>query len=253
MNVLIVNDDGIDCEGIQVLANRMSLEHNVYILAPDSNRSGVSHYINMFRANAINRKKEGQWCCSGFPADCTCIGLKSGLFGVDFDVVLSGINRGANMGTDIVYSGTCAGARQAVFCGVPGIALSIDPVDYKKAEAEGYKYYALADFAAKNINTLMGLAKLQPPRMFVNVNGASLDSYKGVKISKSLCIRNYNDSFGLTGDDGHLISNFFPGKISGEYEIDSDAQIVRDGYICVNQVYADPVCNEVMDGISFKL
>lgn len=253
MNILLVNDDGIDCGGIQVLAERMSKEHNVFVLAPDVNRSAVSHYITMFKPNILKNCSEKQWCCSGYPADCTCVGLKSKLFGVDFDVVLSGINRGANLGTDIVYSGTCAGARQAIFSGVPGIALSIDPIDYNKAEIEGYKYGALADFVAKNLETLISLTRLSPPRMFVNVNGASLDKYKGVKFGKSLCIRQYNDSFNVTEENGTFVSHFFPGESVAEYECDSDVNIVRNGYICVNQIYADPVCNEVVDGISFKL
>ena len=253
MNILIVNDDGIECEGIQVLAKRLEKDHNVYVLAPDSNRSAVSHYITMFKPNTLKNCCDNKWCCSGYPADCTCVGLESNLFGVKFDVVLSGINRGANLGTDIVYSGTCAGARQAIFNGVPGIALSIDPIDYNKAEIEGYKYDALADFVAKNLTTLISLTKLTSPRMFVNVNGASLDSYKGVKFGKSLCLREYNDSFTVKEDNGIFVAHFFPGEAGATYEKDSDVQIVRDGFICINQIYADPVCNEVVDGITFKL
>ena len=253
MNILIVNDDGIECEGIQILANRLATEHTVCVLAPDVNRSAVSHYITMYNSNTLKNYKTNQWCCSGYPADCTCVGLESELFGVKFDVVLSGINKGANLGTDIIYSGTCAGARQAVFSGVPGIALSIDPIDYEKVEREGYKYDALADFVAKNLNTLISLTNVNEPRMFVNVNGASIDKYKGVKIGKSLCTRRYHDTFKVVDENGVLVSHFFPGRVNAEYAEESDVEIVKDGYICVNQIYADPVCNEVVDGITFKL
>ena len=253
MNILIVNDDGIESDGIQILAERLQKKHKVCVLAPDVNRSAVSHYITMFRPNTLKKYKENQYCISGFPADCTCVGLESDLFGVKFDVVLSGINKGANLGTDIVYSGTCAGARQAVFSRVPGIALSIDPIDYERAEREGYKYKALADFVAKNLETLISLSKTDEPRMFVNVNGASVNKYKGVKFGKSLCVRQYNDKFNVEEKDGVYISHFFPGRVCQDYGKESDVQIVHDGYICVNQIYADPVCNEVVDGISFKL
>lgn len=255
MNILIVNDDGINCKGIHVLADRLSEKHNVYVLAPDKDCSAVSHHISIFKnKNTVLKKYENnQWGCSGYPADCTFIGLESNFFKVKFDVVLSGINRGANLGTDIVYSGTCAGARQAVFNGVPGIALSIDIEDYSETKDEDVKYDAMADFVEKNLETLISFARITEPRMFVNVNGGSLDSYKGVKFGKSLSLRRYDDSFEILGQGDVLSSRFCPGKNLTICNNDSDLDVVRNGYICINQIYADPVANEVVDGITFKL
>ena len=84
------------------------------------------------------------------------------------------------MGTDIVYSGTCAVARQGVLSGVPSVAVSLDPVSWDTIDKEGFKFEALADFTAKNIEKLLGLAKTTPPRAFVNINALSIDSYQGV-------------------------------------------------------------------------
>ena len=249
MNILIVNDDGFQSEGLQVLAKRLSEEHKVYVLAPDSNRSAVSHHYSVFNSNTIKKYAENQWACSGFPADCTSIALTSNLFDIKFDVCISGINDGPNLGTDIVYSGTCAGARQAVFDNVPGIALSVDPVDYSKP----VKYQAMADFAAKNLETLIKLSNVSNPRIFVNVNAASLDSYKGVKFGDELCVRIYKDKINVIQEDGALKSHIVPGHGVDEYSSTCDYSIIRQGYVCVSRIYADPVCTDVLEALSFKL
>lgn len=249
MNILLVNDDGIQSEGIQVLYKRLSKEHKVFVLAPDSNRSAVSHHISIFNKNTIKSYCENQWTCSGFPADCANIGLTSDLFDVKFDVCLSGINAGPNLGTDIVYSGTCAGARQAILNKIPGIALSLDPIDWSKP----IKYEAMADFAAKNLDTLISLVSLDAPRIFVNVNAASLDSYKGVKTGEELCIRNYKDRIKIEDKGEFKESHLLPITGNDTYSQTCDHSIIRDGYICVNRVYADPVCSQVLEGLAFKL
>lgn len=249
MNILIVNDDGIQSEGLQILVKRLSEEHKVYVLAPDSNRSAVSHHYSVFSPTTIKKYAENQWACSGFPSDCANIAITSNLFDVKFDVCLSGINDGPNLGTDIVYSGTCAGARQAVFDKVPGIALSVDPIDYIKP----CKYQAMADFAAKNLEALIKLTNTEGPRIFVNVNAASLDSYKGVKFGNELCARVYKDKINVVEEDGFLKSHIIPGRGVDEYSPTCDYNIIRQGYVCVSRIYADPVSTDVLEGVSFKL
>lgn len=249
MNVLLTNDDGIESRGIKVLADRLSKDHNVYVLAPESNRSAVSHHISMMVPTSIKKHSERWYSCSGYPSDCACIGLTSDLFDVKFDVLISGINAGCNLGTDIVYSGTCGAARQGIFDGVPSIALSLDPIDWAKP----FKYEALADFAAKNLEALMTLANLKKPRIFVNVNGASLDSYKGVVFGNEICVRNYNDKITIKRTDEGIKSNMEFGTNSEEYSEKCDTTIVHNGYVCVNRIYADPVCADIVDGVTFKL
>ncbi|MCR5189461.1 MAG: 5'/3'-nucleotidase SurE [Treponema sp.] len=249
MNILLVNDDGIQSDGIQVLYKRLSKEHQVFVLAPDSNRSAVSHHISIFNKNILKKYDENQWTCSGFPADCASIGLTSDLFDIKFDVCISGINAGPNLGTDIVYSGTCAGARQAILNKIPGIALSVDPLDWSKP----IKYEAMADFAAKNLENLMKLVSLEAPRIFVNVNAASLDSYKGVKLGEELCVRNYMDKIKIENKVDYSESHLLPGGGNETYSPTCDHSIIREGYICVNRVYAEPVCAQVLEGIAFKL
>lgn len=255
MNLLLSNDDGYQSEGIKVLAKRLSEKHNVYIIAPESNRSAVSHCISMFRGLKIIKIDEKIWACSGYPSDCVSAGIIGNLIDVKIDAVISGINHGANMGTDIIYSGTCGAARQGVLLGVPSVALSVDCINSEQLKRGDFKFEALADFAAKNLETLISLAKTDFPRIFVNVNADSLDEYKGVKFNDSLCRRHYNDSMKIskceTSDEYDSV--FHCGKQVTDSSSNGDYSTVAGGYISVTRVYADPVPADVVDGVSFSL
>ena len=255
MKILLANDDGITAKGIQVLYERLiqDSENEVYVIAPDSNRSAVSHHITMLNGYLLKEYKKNQWSVTGYPVDCACLGITGDFFDFKFDLVISGINQGANMGTDIVYSGTCAAARQAVLSGVPGIALSVNPDVWDEEHIKNMKYEALADFAAKNLKELAALAKTEPPRLFVNVNAGSFDSYKGVKYCRELCIRDYGDTLHVEKGEGDMKVSFVPGGNFPKLDENCDAYVVKQGYIAVSRVYADPIAAETVDGMQFKL
>lgn len=250
MNILITNDDGFDAAGIKTLASRLAQEHTVFIVAPAGNRSAASHIISMHKNLEIKKIADSVWSCSGYPADCVLTALKSPLLPVKPDCILSGINAGANMGTDIIYSGTCAAARQGVLDGIPSVALSLYDADEK------YEHFnSLADFAAKNLKTLISLSSVQDGGCFVNVNALSLPLYKGVKIASSLCVREYGDIITLSQkDDGY--DSFFHGGIPCTAKAkDSDNDICMDGFVSVSLVQASPVLAErkTTKEISFTL
>lgn len=262
MNLLITNDDGYEGIGLRILARTLMKKHNVYIIAPDSNRSAVSQHITMFSQLKVRKVetedfKDNMWLCSGYPADCVGVGLTSNLLDVKFDAVVSGINIGANMGTDIIYSGTCGAARQAVLTGIPAIAVSLDPIDWGKAEREGFKFEALAEFICNNVEKLAPLCSLSKPRTFVNVNAASLDSYKGYVFTDDLCLRNYHDSINLVenpDEKGSLISEFKPGEGGNTVSPETgDFYNVQKGFISISVVYADPLCTAAVSGLKLDL
>ncbi len=253
MNLLLSNDDGFSSEGLTILAKKLSQKHKIFIIAPDSNRSAVSHHISMYNHTQMVKLDENIWSCSGFPVDCVFIGLESNVLGVKIDGVVSGINRGANMGTDIIYSGTCAVARQAVVSGIPAVAVSLDPVSWKTVDKDGLKYDALAEFTANNIEKLLGLAKIDPPRAFVNINALSVDSYKGVKFTDKPCVRQYGDKTIVVHDkDDKYHSEFVMGNNQTELLSDTDYGICRDEYIAISLVYADPIFVELPKIVDYK-
>ena len=243
MNLLLTNDDGYNERGLMILASELRKEHNVFILAPEANRSAVSHCITMTKPLTLKKMADNEYTCSGFPADCAIIGLKSNLF-PKIDALISGINYGANIGTDVIYSGTCAAARQAVIYGVPGIALSVefrDSVSGIMPKKADYKFDAMAKFARENLSELMKMAATTYPYLFVNCNGLSIDSYKGMKEAKEISVRHYGDYIKLDGPEYNIRSIFYPGQTKTLGSEESDYAITNDGYVSVSRIYAEPV------------
>ena len=254
MNLLLCNDDGFDSEGIKVLAKKLSQKHKVYIVAPDSNRSAVSHHITMFKENALIKLDDNLYSCSGFPVDCVFTGIESSLFGVKIDAVISGINRGANMGTDIIYSGTCAVARQGVLSGLPSVAFSLQSSEAEDNWEDHFNFEPIADFALNNLEKLLSLARTEPPRAFVNVNALSRDSYEGAVITNKLCVREYNDKvISIHDKDDKYHTEFIMGHNQTPVIPDTDYGICMSGRIAVTVVYADPVCPNLVDDMQFSL
>jgi len=136
MEFLISNDDGIEARGIRVLADCMRELGGVTIVAPDKNRSGASNSLTLDAPVRINALEDGVFRVSGTPTDCVHIAL-TGLLDEDPDIVVSGINAGANLGDDVIYSGTVAAAMEGRFLGYPALALSLvyddRPLHYETA------------------------------------------------------------------------------------------------------------------------
>lgn len=122
MNILITNDDGWDAAGIAALLDVAQEFGSCTILAPANEQSGVSHQISLWRPMQLLQQSEAVWSLDGTPADCVRVALTQ--FETPFDLVLSGINNGGNLGSDVYVSGTVAAAREAALFGLPAIAIS---------------------------------------------------------------------------------------------------------------------------------
>lgn len=136
MNVLISNDDGYLAEGIAILARVASEFANVRVVAPERDRSGVSNSLTLDRPLQLKQAQNGFCYVNGTPTDCIHVG-QFALPDFKPDVVFSGINRGANMGDDTLYSGTVAAATEAYLMGMPAVAFSLN-------DASG-RYWATAE------------------------------------------------------------------------------------------------------------
>lgn len=124
MRVLLTNDDGIESPGLRELGRALGAGHEVWIVAPEGNRSGSSHSITLGNPAKFRRVAEREYASGGTPADCVLYAIL-GVVPEQIDIVLSGVNLGPNLGTDIVYSGTAAAARQGAFMRTPSVALSL--------------------------------------------------------------------------------------------------------------------------------
>lgn len=122
MRLLLTNDDGIHAPGLEVLARVAARFGEVTVVAPDTERSGVSHAITLFKPLRLRTVREGWTVCDGTPTDCVYLALHQ--MGLRPDLVLSGINPGPNLGHDTLYSGTVSAALEGAHWGVPSLAIS---------------------------------------------------------------------------------------------------------------------------------
>ena len=169
MNILLTNDDGVHAPGIRILAETLSSIANVIIVAPLEERSTTGHTLTIDHTLRLVELDENVFGCSGFPADCALMGIAH-VFksqGKKIDIVISGINRGANLGQDMFYSGTVAAAREAVFRNIPAIAVS-SCMDFRITEKNNLFYYTASNFI-KNLVEYK-VSEFIPPMTLLNVN-----------------------------------------------------------------------------------
>lgn len=232
MNILLTNDDGFASEGIKALASSLGARHDVMTLAPDSERSGMSHAMSLRHPLKIRKLGDREYSCSGTPADCVILASHGAIPFVP-DIIVSGINRGPNLGTDLVYSGTAAAARQAAINGIPGIAVSL-------ATYTGpFRYEALARLVAERLDYFVSL---WTPDVFININAPDAPQdhrYEVVEAAPSRRI--YRDTIKFfEGPDGYSYCFFMDGKIDTHQETGSDEDVVTRGFASVTRVMAYP-------------
>jgi 5'-nucleotidase len=237
MRILVTNDDGIDAEGLDVLVSYLKAkrekgaDHEIIVIAPESERSGVSHAMTLRRPTKVRKLTEGTYTCSGTPADCVIVaGL--GILKWKPDLVISGINKGPNLGTDIIYSGTCGAARQAALVGIPAIAVSCaqyhPPLDYRSCAA----------FVANNLEQLLAAWKEDT---FININGPS-SADENLPARWTIPGRNkyYDNLKCFDGADGYTYCFLAEGRSERTFDLKSDHQAITEGHIALSLVNIHP-------------
>jgi len=124
LRILLSNDDGYQADGLATLAVSLSDLAEIVIVAPDRNQSGASHSLTLNTPLRVERTRDGMYSVNGTPTDCVHLAL-TGLLDEEPDMVIAGINHGANLGDDVLYSGTLAAAAEGLFLGLPAIAVSL--------------------------------------------------------------------------------------------------------------------------------
>ncbi len=163
--ILITNDDGINSPALKIMGEKLSIFGDIYIIVPERERSGGSHAITLHKPLRINEinwslEKVKVWSTNGNPADCVLLGLYA-VLAQKPDLVISGINRGYNLGNDIIYSGTVSGAREASLNGIPAIAISV----YQDGKEEDFK--KATDLLIRLLDKFL---KIIPEGTFLNIN-----------------------------------------------------------------------------------
>jgi 5'-nucleotidase len=241
MKLLISNDDGVFALGIRTLANTLAeAGHEVTVVCPDRERSATGHGLTLHQpiraeiVESIFHPKIKAWACDGTPSDCVKLALWA-LMDSPPDLVLSGINHGANLGTEILYSGTVSAAMEGVIEGIPSVAFSLASHTVKE-------FQAAADFAKILVTRLA--EKPLADLMLLNVNIPPVQSEKiaGVKITRQ-GVRRYVDVFNQRIDPRGKTYYWLTGEVLEDVEppetlelpknVPIDVHAIRDNYISI--------------------
>ena len=243
MKALLSNDDGYLSPGLAE-SYRICQKHftHIDVIAPDRNCSGVSSSLTLRHPIYTHKHSNGFVSVEGTPTDCVHIGLL-GVFETDFDIVVSGINLGANLGDDVVYSGTVAAAIEGRFLGFPSIAVSItsaNPQHYENVE------YVL--------DTLINQLKQHslPKHIILNVNipDIALSELKGIMITR-LSFRNQADRLEKIIDKSGQAAYWIgpPGEIA-DNSIDTDSYAIENQYASVTPIHIDLTEHGLIESVS---
>ena len=176
MQILVSNDDGVKAPGLEALAEELKCIAKVQVIAPDRDKSAASNALTLDKPLSSYVHPNGYISIDGTPTDCVNLGV-AGIFGVIPEVVVSGINAGANLGDDVLYSGTVAAAMDGRTLGLPGIAISM--------AAAHPSHFASGAAIAKNLILKLTSLKVAPRTMLnVNVPDLPLAEIKGIHVTR---------------------------------------------------------------------
>ncbi|MEG6615591.1 5'/3'-nucleotidase SurE [Peptococcaceae bacterium 1198_IL3148] len=235
MRFLVSNDDGIQAPGINALRKALEQIGDVTVVAPDRERSATGHGITVYRplrAKKVEYQNSNSigYAVDGTPADCVKLGLET-LLKAPPDLVISGINLGPNLGTDVLYSGTVSAAYEGVINGVPAIAVSLNTWTNPNF-----------DMAAKFIMEYVPhvLKHKLPQGILLNINVPHIEEPKGVRITR-LGNRRYINVFDKRTDPRGRTYYWMAGEPENLDENDptTDANAVKEGYVAVTPIEID--------------
>ncbi len=230
---MISNDDGYDAQGIQALIARLEQDdHNLFVVAPATQQSAKSHSITLFSTLQCQRVRANHYKISGTPADCVLIAEKLLFKDERIDLVISGINKGQNIGEDIYYSGTVAAAREGSFHGYKAIAIS-------QMGFEATDFSLAAEFVAQALKN--GLVDFILEKEFLNINVPLIarEELQGVAVT-CLGHREFvGFSKGKLREDGTIEFNFGVEDIVYRHDPGSDIEAVHQHKISITPIFAN--------------
>ncbi len=255
INILISNDDGIFALGVRTLANTLALTgYNITVVCPDRERSATGHGLTLhrpIRADIVEDffdPKITAWSCSGTPSDCVKLALST-LVDTRPDFIVSGINHGSNLGTDVLYSGTVSAAMEGIIEGIPSVAMSL-------ASFSSREFQPGADFACRLIQQLKEHPLPESTLLNVNIPPVAADAIAGVMLTRQ-GLRRYVENFEKRVDPrgksyywlaGELVTEIEqPNHIHLPAEIPTDVQAIQHNYITLT-----PLQYNLTDVASFE-
>lgn len=249
MRILVCNDDGISSKGIIELAKSMSRIGEVVVAAPDEERSAIGHAITLHKPLRIEPVKLHDvdieaYSVDGTPADCVKIGVDV-IMKRKVDLVISGINRGPNLGTDVLYSGTVSAAIEGCILGIPSVAISL--VSYK---SDDFSY--AGEVAVEVAQKLLEHGLPKGALLNVNVPAVPKEEIRGIKVAR-LGIRRYAETYIKRLDPRGRPYYWLTGEAidtsQEDMQLDTDIFAVKENYVAVTPIHLDLTLYSFMDAV----
>lgn len=245
MHILLSNDDGYESPGIRCLATTLSRQAKVTVVAPDRNRSGASNSLTLEHPIRAHTLSDGVVRVDGTPTDCVHLAI-TGLLAKEPDIVVSGINAGANLGDDVLYSGTVAAAMEGRFLGLPAIAVSLvgeNPRHYESA----------AQVVSRLLSNLSELPLPSDTILNVNVPDRPYTDLAGFKTTR-LGHRHKSEPV-IKAKDPRGRDMYWVGPPGGEREEGegTDFYAIRQGYVSVTPLKVDLTRHDTLDELHYWL
>ncbi|MFQ5735416.1 MAG: 5'/3'-nucleotidase SurE [Thermodesulfobacteriota bacterium] len=227
--ILVSNDDGIRSEGLTRLASALRRLGEVYVVAPDRERSAASHSLTLHRPLRVHELAPRMYAVDGTPTDCVTLAV-NGIMPVRPDIIVSGINRGGNLGEDVSYSGTVSVAMEGTLLGIPSIAISL-------VGRDGFDFKASAAFASRLVRHVF--RKGLPQDTLLNVNVPDAKVIKGYRIT-TLGKRFFSDVVVEKLDPRGKKYYWIGGDmVRWEGGKDADFQAIKDRCISITPIHLD--------------
>jgi len=238
VRILLTNDDGIHAPGLDVLeAIARQFSDDIWIIAPAEEQSGAGHSLTLGRPVRLRQHGERRFAVSGTPTDAVMMALRKIMPGKP-DVILSGVNRGANLGDDVTYSGTVSAAIEGALAGIPSIALS--QVYEKEGMGDAVPFGAAEAWGAKVIGPLLDAPFA--PRTVINVNFPAIEAeaVQGIRVVRQ-GFHDYARGSVVEGTDPRGYQYFWFGLHGIEHTPGhaTDLEAIQDGYISVTPLQLD--------------
>jgi len=232
LQILITNDDGIHSEGIIVLAKTVRELGDVFVIAPDREKSAIAHSVTLHRPLRVDRIKKNTYAVDGTPADCVHLGVH-GILPKRPQLIISGINKGGNLGDDITYSGTVSAALEGTLLGIPSIAVSL-------VARSHFKFGTAARFALRVARHVV--RKGLPKDTFLNINVPNLDEkeVKSYRITRQgRWLHNGSGIVEKTDPRGRKYYWLGEAPLVSEYGKDTDIEAVSNSHISITPLHID--------------
>jgi 5'-nucleotidase len=239
MRILLTNDDGVNATGLKVLEKiAREFSDDIWIVAPAEEQSGAGHSLTLTVPVRLRKLGERRFCVTGTPTDAVMMGLAHVMKDMPPDLILSGVNRGANLGEDVTYSGTVSAAMEGALAGIPSVALS---QNYAREGMGDTVPFAAAEAWADEVLRPL-IAEPMAPRTLVNVNFPALPptDVKGIRVVRQ-GLRDYGRTRIVERTDprGYNYYWFGLGPVLHTPGHATDLEAIADGYVTVTPLHLD--------------